>query len=71
MEKHVYTIHDPHGNELERVSVNAQDDEDAQNQIDTYLNTKQGCYALEDDEEHDSDWDYEANDGSYGTAKWS
>lgn len=72
MAKHTYTVYDPSGEVYERVSITAQDDEDAQSQIDTYLNTKQGCYALEDAEyEHDSDWDYEADDGSYGTAKWS
>ena len=71
-EKHIYTIFDPQGNALEHVSITGQDIDNCTEQVDQYLNTKQGCYAFEDDEyEHDSDWDYEADDNSYGTAKWS
>jgi LPS O-antigen subunit length determinant protein (WzzB/FepE family) len=50
MTKHTYTVYDPSGEIYEHISINAQDDEDAQQQIDTYLNTLQDCYAFEDDD---------------------
>jgi hypothetical protein len=66
--KTFYTVFDPDGNVVEHISISGLDTDQ---QLEQYLDTKQGCYALEDEDEGDSDWEYEADDNSYGTAKWS
>jgi hypothetical protein len=71
MEKHYYTVFDPDGSVVEHVSITGLDTDDCNQQVEQYLDTKQGCYALEDEDEGDSDWEYEADDNSYGTAKWT